>query len=72
MSRGVGCRHGSDPELLWPWHRSAAVAPILPLDWKLPYAVCVCVGAALKRKKKNQKFLIREMGMIIPNPWNSS
>lgn len=26
MSRGVGCKHGSDPTLLW--HRLAAVTPI--------------------------------------------
>ena len=28
---GVGCRHGSDPSLLWLWHRLAATAPIRPL-----------------------------------------
>jgi len=48
MSCGVGCRCGSVPELLWPWCRPAAVAPIPPLAWEPPYAV----GVALKRKKK--------------------
>ena len=46
-SCGAGYRHGSNPELLWLWCRPAAVAPIRPLAWELPYAV----SAALKRKK---------------------
>ena len=40
-----------DPMLLWLWCRLAAAAPISPLAWELPYAVCV----ALKRKKKKKK-----------------
>ena len=32
VSCGVGCRHGSDPMLLWLWHRPAAVALIQSLD----------------------------------------
>ena len=51
MSCGVGRRHGSDPVLLWPWHRMAAVAPIEPLAWEHPYAT----GAALKSKKKRRR-----------------
>ena len=47
----VDCRCGSDPTLLWLWHRPAAVAQIQPLAWELPYAA----GAALKRKKKCMK-----------------
>jgi len=44
----VGHRCGSDPVLLWPGYRLAAVAPIgLPV-WECPYAI----GAALKKKKK--------------------
>ena len=35
----------------WLWCRPAAVAPIQPLAWELPYAV----GVALKRKKKKKK-----------------
>ena len=40
VSRGVGCRCGSDPMMLWLWlwHRPAAAAPIRPLGWELPYA----------------------------------
>ena len=48
VSCGVGHRHGSDPALLWLWHRPAAAAPVQPLAWELPYAT----GAALKKKKK--------------------
>ena len=51
MSRGVGCRCGSDLALLWLWHRRTAVALIGPLAWELPYAV----GVALKRKKEKKK-----------------
>ena len=50
MSYVVGRRHSSDPMLLWLWHGPAAVAPVRPLAWELPYAV----GAALKSKKKNK------------------
>ena len=48
MSCGVGHRHGSDLALLWLRQRLAAVAPIRPLAWELPYAA----GAALKSKTK--------------------
>ena len=49
VSCGVGCRCGSDPELLWLRCRLAAVVPIRPLVWETPYAA----GAALKGKKTN-------------------
>ena len=49
MSCGADCRHGSDLELLWLWHRLAAAALVLPLAQELPYAT----GAALKRREKN-------------------
>ena len=47
-SCGIGCRCISDLAWLWLWCRSAAVAPIQSLVWKLPYAT----GVALKRKKE--------------------
>jgi len=31
VSCGVGCRHGSDPALLWLWYRPEATALIQPL-----------------------------------------
>ena len=51
MSCGVGCRHGLDLALLWLWRRPAAIVPIRPLAWELPYAT----GAALKRTKGQKK-----------------
>ena len=47
----VGHRCSSDPELLWLFHRLAAVAPIRPLAWELPYAT----GSALRRLKTKRK-----------------
>ena len=51
MSCGVGCRRGSDPILLWLWHRPAGRALIGPLAWEPLYAV----GAVLKRQRKEGK-----------------
>ena len=48
MSHGVGHRYDSDTKSLCLWCRLAAVAPIQPLAWELPYAS----GAALKKKEK--------------------
>ena len=50
MSCGVGYRYCLDLVLLWLWRRPAAVAPIGPLAWELPYAA----GAAVKSKKKTK------------------
>ena len=59
---GVGHTRGSDPSLLWMWHRPAAIALIEPLAWELPYAT----GVALKRKiKKYVKFLKYSMHMEV-------
>ena len=38
MSCGVDCRRGSDPALLWLWHRPVATALTGPLAWEPPYA----------------------------------
>ena len=51
MSCSVGHRCGSDPTLLWMWHKPAATALIQPLAWEPPYAV----GAVLKRQKDGKK-----------------
>ena len=48
MNYGVGCRHGSNPMLLWLWHSPVAIAPTGPLAWESPYAE----GATLKRQRK--------------------
>jgi len=64
MSRGVGCRCGLDPALLWLWCRLAATALIRPLAWEPPYAMEVAQEMAKikikikinKIKNKNNKF----------------
>ena len=56
MSCGVGHRHGSDPGLLWLWHRLAASALIRPLAWEPPYAVGVALKTKKKKKKKKKNF----------------
>ena len=52
MSWGVGCRCGSDPALLWLWHRLAATALISPLAWKLPYALAVALKKQTNKKER--------------------
>ena len=55
VSCGIDCRCGSDPTLLWLWHRLVASAMIEPLAWEPPYAG----GAALKKKGTWQGSLIK-------------
>jgi len=55
VSCGVGCRRGSDPELLWLWCRPAATAPIRPLALESPYAVGVAEEMAKRQKEKKIK-----------------
>ena len=62
MSCGVGCRCGLDPSLLWLWYRPAAIAPIHPLTWELPYAA----GVALKTKTKTKT------KRVAPGPENTT
>ena len=51
MGCGVGCRHVSDPLLLWLWCRpAAATARIRPLAWEPPYAA----GAAPEKNNNNK------------------
>ena len=47
---GIAQRQASDLVLLWLWYRLAAIAPIRPLAWELPYAF----GTALKSKQQQQ------------------
>ena len=46
-----------DPALLWLWCRPVATAPILPLAWKLLYAM----GVALKRQKGKIKETFKKL-----------
>ena len=54
------CRHGSDPTLLWLWHRPAATTLIQPVAWELAYAA----SAALKRKKDQKKKKKKNPGIL--------
>ena len=51
MSCGIGCKHSSDPTLLWLWLWPAAAALIQSLAWELTYVT----GVALKSKKEKKK-----------------
>ena len=51
MSCGVGCRCGSDPELLWLWRRPVAMAPIRLLAWE----TSTCRRGGLRNSKKTKK-----------------
>ena len=64
MSCGVGRRHGSDPVLLWLWHRPAAVALIGPLAWEPPYAE----GAAQEMAKQTDKQTNKKNKKILGVP----
>ena len=59
VSCGVGHRHGSNPVLLWLWHRLlVTTALIRPLAWETPYAVGVTLEKT-KKKKRNISFQIK-------------
>ena len=55
MSCGIGQRCGSEPALLWLWHRPATIAPIQPQVWELPYAVSAALKKAHTHKKKKER-----------------
>ena len=55
MSCGVGCRHGSDPALLWFWCRLSAIAPFRPLAWEPPYAAGAAQEMGKRQKDKKEK-----------------
>ena len=55
VSCGVSYSCGSDPELLWLWHRPATTAPIRPLAWEPPYAAGAALEKAKKQKNKQTK-----------------
>ena len=50
---GVGHRRGSDPELLWPWHRLEATAPTGPLG--LGTSICHGRGSKKRERQKERK-----------------
>ena len=60
----VGCRHSSDPALLWPWCRPAASAPIIPLAWEPPYAVGAAQEMAKRQKNKNKNKVLEKKSYL--------
>ena len=59
MSCGVGCRRGSDPVLLWLWHRLVATALIGSLAWEPPYAMGAAQEMAKRQKKKVYSAIVK-------------
>ena len=75
-----------DPALLWLWYKPAAVAPIWPLAWELPYASPAALKTKLNKKTKGlydkcqvsilqntccQKYLRQLQAMLFePRLWN--
>ena len=67
MSCGVGDRHGSDPVLLWLWHRPAATAQVRPLAWEPPYATSVALEKTTNKQTKtiNRTLELLEQGIEV-------
>ena len=60
VSCGVGCRRGSDPELLWLWRRPVAAARLRPIAWEPTYAAgaaqeIATITTTTKRQKTKKK-----------------
>ena len=66
MICGVGCRHSSDPVLLWLWRRPVATALIGPLTWEPPYAAAAAQEIAKKRPKKKKNGYDDTFYVILP------
>ena len=48
LSCGVGCRHGSDPALLWLWHRLSGYSS----DSTPSLGISICLGSSPRKKAK--------------------
>ena len=68
MSCGVGRRHSLDPPLLWLWHSPAAVAPIQPLAWELPYTMDAAPKSQTKQNKTKDHVLSASTKELSTNP----
>jgi len=65
---GVGHRRGSDPVLLWLWHRTAATAPIRPLAWESTSATGAAQDNGKKTKgEKKKKMHIKPLEQGLSN-----
>ena len=61
---GVGSRGGSDPTLLWLWHRPVAAALIQLLAWELPHAACVVIKQQQINNSNNSKNKLKSKCVI--------
>ena len=52
-----------DLALQWLWYRPAAVAPIRPLTWELPYAASATLKRQKTKKRKKKKDSIRRVNL---------
>ena len=68
VSCGVAHRCGSDPALLWLWHRPAATAPIRPLAWELPYGGVQPLKIFLKKEHPILVMLLPPWPLPLPLP----
>ena len=68
MSCGVGHRHGSDPDLLWLWHRLVAKALIRPLAWEPPYGAAQEMAKRQKQTNKQKSHQHCRRVPIFPHP----
>ena len=57
--RGVGCRRGLDPALLWLWPRLGNYSSGSDSTWEPPYAVGVAKEKAKRQIKKNYLAILK-------------
>ena len=72
VSCGVGCRHGSDPTLLWLWYRPVATALIRTLTWEPPYALGAALEKAKRQNNKNKNNKLHHLGVPVMAQWLTS
>ena len=60
----MSCDVGSDPTLLWLWHRPVATALIRPLTREPPYSVSAA-SEKTKKKKKKRKYIKRGIHYVV-------
>ena len=76
MSCGVGCRCGSDPELLWLWCRPVATVLIESLAWEPPHMPCERPKKKAKKTKNNNNNKIKSstlshpLNLLLLNKWH--
>ena len=72
VSCSVGHRRGSDPALLWLWHRVAAAALIQPLAWEVPLCHTCCPKKQKKEKETNKQTNKKPTNQPTNQPKNPS